>query len=352
MHRTVRAPGGPVIPAAAAAVFLLALPAGATLYETRIASFLTTLGNCTANPVTDSSPVASEATGPAIPYYGGIGGGTTTAYATRGKASAHANGNVTWGGVGNQAGVMGCFRATCSITDIVISGPAGEVSTHFFADFTSLDTGSISGFGERHCEISLVLAHGATFGYDFAGTATATHLASPSRSVTIGAPFTIGIDVAGRAWGIAPGASSAASYDLDVFASLGSGPVFDLPPGYTANSADGFIVDNLYVPPGATSAPADPRPAGVPELALAPNPFRGSCAITFELPRPGAVRLQVHDVTGRLVRTLEEGTLAAGPHSRTWDGTGVFERPVAAGVYFLRLATEEGTRTIRVVRAR
>ena len=40
----------------------------------------------------------------------------------------------------------------------------------------------------------------------------------------------------------------------------------------------------------------------------------------FELPRAGRTRLEVFDLRGRLVATLVDGELAAGPHQVTWLG--------------------------------
>jgi hypothetical protein len=40
-------------------------------------------------------------------------------------------------------------------------------------------------------------------------------------------------------------------------------PVFDLPPGLTANDPDAFILDNRFIPPGAVSAVDEPPVAGL-----------------------------------------------------------------------------------------
>jgi hypothetical protein len=45
-------------------------------------------------------------------------------------------------------------------------------------------------------------------------------------------------------------------------------------------------------------------------------------------------------VTGRLVRELASGTYSAGAHTLSWDLTDRDGRPVAGGIYFLRLAVE------------
>lgn len=84
-------------------------------------------------------------------------------------------------------------------------------------------------------------------------------------------------------------------------------------------------------------------PAGAPRalrLSAAPNPFRGSTTIAFELSAGaanGAVRLTIHDLAGRRVRTLVDGLVDDVGSSRGWDGTDDSGRPLPAGVYFARL---------------
>ena len=69
-----------------------------------------------------------------------------------------------------------------------------------------------------------------------------------------------------------------------------------------------------------------------------PNPFNGATNIVFGLAAAGEARLSVHDARGRLVALLAEGAFAAGFHSRSWDGRDEGGRPLASGVYFVRLS--------------
>jgi hypothetical protein len=81
-----------------------------------------------------------------------------------------------------------------------------------------------------------------------------------------------------------------------------------------------------------------------PLLTLVPNPFRDTVRIDWA-PAPGETRarVRVHDVTGRLVRTLEGGP------GVSWDGRDGAGRPVAPGTYFVRLETGRSERTGRIV---
>jgi hypothetical protein len=76
-----------------------------------------------------------------------------------------------------------------------------------------------------------------------------------------------------------------------------------------------------------------------------PNPFRGGTTIRFGLPQPGRVRLEVHDVSGRRVRTLCDGERPAGVHTVAWRGRDDRGLVVSPGVYFVRLRAGAFTAT-------
>lgn len=75
---------------------------------------------------------------------------------------------------------------------------------------------------------------------------------------------------------------------------------------------------------------------------IAPNPFRANASLAFDLARPGPVDLTVYSVDGRVVRHLVRGARDAGAYRVAWDGRGDDGSPVAAGVYYARLVTEQG----------
>jgi hypothetical protein len=80
-----------------------------------------------------------------------------------------------------------------------------------------------------------------------------------------------------------------------------------------------------------------------------PNPFRGRASFRFGLARAGEVQLELYDVSGRRVRSLAGGTLAAGEHSASWDGRDQQGNAVAPGVYFVRLTTPSRSFHARLV---
>ena len=78
------------------------------------------------------------------------------------------------------------------------------------------------------------------------------------------------------------------------------------------------------------------RVSGLRLSPAAPNPFRSRTTLRWSLPQAGEVRLRVHDVAGRTIRTLQDGALPAGEHSVVWDQRDDTGHRAAPGLYFVR----------------
>jgi len=63
-----------------------------------------------------------------------------------------------------------------------------------------------------------------------------------------------------------------------------------------------------------------------------PNPFHPGTSITFSIPKPEHITLDVFDATGRLVQTLEDAEHQPGIYQVEFDGT-----PFPSGLYTYRL---------------
>nr|MBC8424230.1 hypothetical protein [bacterium] len=72
----------------------------------------------------------------------------------------------------------------------------------------------------------------------------------------------------------------------------------------------------------------------------APTPFNPSPRVAFSLEKPQRIRLSVHDLAGRLVRTLIDGTRPFGHGSVIWDGRDEQGRSLPTGSYIVRFATK------------
>ncbi len=68
-----------------------------------------------------------------------------------------------------------------------------------------------------------------------------------------------------------------------------------------------------------------------------PNPFNPTTTIRFELPEAARVTLTIYNMLGQKVRTLVNGNLEAGFQKVVWNGTNVYNQPVASGLYLYSL---------------
>lgn len=150
--------------------------------------------------------------------------------------------------------------------------------------------------------------------------------------------------------------------DYGVMASAGP---FDLAPGETYTVAftivggadldrlrEHALVAQMIWEDGIMAA--DPRPPDERDLVTrlmpaAPNPFTQRTLVQFNLRRPGKVDVGIYDTNGRLVRTLARGHHPAMRYAITWDGRNQDDHLVSAGVYFIRLLTEDQRDTQRVI---
>lgn len=79
-----------------------------------------------------------------------------------------------------------------------------------------------------------------------------------------------------------------------------------------------------------------------------PNPFNMSTTISYSLNRESKIRLSIFDILGREVAVLEDSVEKGGKHSLVWSGQDYNGKTVASGVYYLRLVSEEYSKTIKL----
>lgn len=72
----------------------------------------------------------------------------------------------------------------------------------------------------------------------------------------------------------------------------------------------------------------------------------------FALPRAQHAIIRVHDANGRIVRTLQDGTLEPGEHVCCWDGLDDQGRKLGPGEYALRLEVDTMALTSRIITLR
>ena len=121
--------------------------------------------------------------------------------------------------------------------------------------------------------------------------------------------------------------------------------VFDLTEAGGNLYASGLFTSILSKPHSAiagmstSTVGVEPPPLAGLALRATPNPSRAGQSLQFTLRATGAVRIEIHDVAGRLVRRFEPGTLPAGPNRIAWDGLGEGGKRLPPGVFFVTLET-------------
>ncbi len=80
-----------------------------------------------------------------------------------------------------------------------------------------------------------------------------------------------------------------------------------------------------------------------------PNPFNGHTTISYSLEKPEHVSVRIYDTAGRLVRTLENRDRAAGTYQVVWNGRDNASRPVASGIYFMRMSAGNYGKSRKIV---
>ena len=72
-------------------------------------------------------------------------------------------------------------------------------------------------------------------------------------------------------------------------------------------------------------------------LRAYPNPFNPSLTLAYTVPTAGDVHIEVYNIAGQRIRTLLHDHVAAGTYSTSWDGLDASGRRAGSGIYFMRL---------------
>jgi hypothetical protein len=84
-------------------------------------------------------------------------------------------------------------------------------------------------------------------------------------------------------------------------------------------------------------------------LNAAPNPFFERVQLSYLLLKDSPVSLEVYDLTGSLLITLENNFKSSGCYTFNWNGKDADGNPLKSGIYFCRLTTLHGTETCKVI---
>jgi hypothetical protein len=85
------------------------------------------------------------------------------------------------------------------------------------------------------------------------------------------------------------------------------------------------------------------------DVRVMPNPVVRAAVFRLSMPARGRVRALILDVAGRQVGLLSDAEFTSGQHEIRWDGLASNRTRAVAGVYFLRLESENRRLTRRFV---
>ncbi len=89
-----------------------------------------------------------------------------------------------------------------------------------------------------------------------------------------------------------------------------------------------------------------------PQLTAGPNPAHGTVAIRYYTPVTPLSRLEILDVSGRVVRTLDGERWTQGWQETRWDGRDDAGRTLSGGLYWVRLVLPDESRTVQILQLR
>jgi hypothetical protein len=128
------------------------------------------------------------------------------------------------------------------------------------------------------------------------------------------------------------------SIDIVGNSSISGSEDFD-EPIYTDQLGEDRLITEIergFLNAAVTDVPDRPGPA-VLSVTNHPNPFNPRTTIQLEFPRSGAARLEIMDLSGRVVRHFDLQVDAPGMRPVVWQGRDNQGRQVSSGVYLARV---------------
>lgn len=104
---------------------------------------------------------------------------------------------------------------------------------------------------------------------------------------------------------------------------------------------EGELLNSAYYAVEPDNVPIDIfSPVGFSLSQAYPNPFNLATNLVYCLPYPAYVSLRIYDLSGRLVRTLNEGERQTGSYTVCWDGCGA-----PSGLYLMEFISMQNGRS-------
>jgi len=118
---------------------------------------------------------------------------------------------------------------------------------------------------------------------------------------------------------------------------------------YALDGETGLYILRLNPPAQVEKEQTGSAPADFALLPGYPNPFNNSTTMEYTLDRPEEVEIEVYNLLGEPVATLQRGHREAGRHRVVWSGNDSSGRQVPSGIYFVRMRAREFTANCKLL---
>lgn len=75
----------------------------------------------------------------------------------------------------------------------------------------------------------------------------------------------------------------------------------------------------------------------ISELSVYPNPTKGPINLQYQVQQAGEVKIEITDITGKLIKTLPQKQQAIGNYTVTWNGADANGNFINSGIYFCKI---------------
>lgn len=122
----------------------------------------------------------------------------------------------------------------------------------------------------------------------------------------------------------------------------------------TDNNTDVYNLSDVIVISFSGSSIIDDVNQKLKEIPISllknyPNPFNPSTNISFDINRPGLVKVTVYNQKGEVVKELLKKELGAGSYNLNWNGKNNSNQSVSSGFYFTKVSMDETSKTNRMI---
>ena len=86
-------------------------------------------------------------------------------------------------------------------------------------------------------------------------------------------------------------------------------------------------------------------------IKISPNPFKNFTLIEFYIDKMSDVEINIYSYQGQIIKSFKLDNLPAGNHQVIWNASDNSSKKVSNGIYFIKIKSENGTKTAKIILA-